>query len=64
MSELGWTVLEVLQEHLQNLMSQGYMTAVELAACRVPEDPMSPILAGGGGTSWHARCSTSGDLVF
>jgi hypothetical protein len=24
------------------------MTAVELAACRVPEDPMSPILAGGG----------------
>jgi hypothetical protein len=25
------------------------MTVAELAACRVPEDPMSPILAGGGG---------------
>jgi hypothetical protein len=27
--------------------SQGYMTAVELATCRVPEDPASPALAGG-----------------
>jgi hypothetical protein len=37
----------VTQEHLQNLVSLGYMTAVELATCRVPEDPVSPILAGG-----------------
>jgi hypothetical protein len=47
MVELGWTMLEVTQEHQQNLMSQGYMTAVELATCRVSEDPTSPTPAGG-----------------
>jgi hypothetical protein len=47
MVELGWTMLEVTQEHQQNLMSQGYMTAVELATCRVSEDPTSPAPAGG-----------------
>jgi hypothetical protein len=36
-----------MQEHLQNLMSQGYMTVVELAAYRVPVDPASPVQAGG-----------------
>jgi hypothetical protein len=47
MVELGWTMLEVTQEHQQNLMSQGYMTAVELATYRVSEDPTSPAPAGG-----------------
>jgi hypothetical protein len=47
MAELAWTTLEVMQEHLQNLVSQGYMMIVELATCRVPEDPASPVQAGG-----------------
>jgi hypothetical protein len=47
MTELGWTVSEVTQEYLQNLMSQGYMTAAELATCHVPKDPTSPTPAGG-----------------
>jgi CxxC motif-containing protein (DUF1111 family) len=36
-----------MQEHMQNLVSQGYMTAAELATSRVPEDPTSPTAAGG-----------------
>jgi hypothetical protein len=47
MAELGWIVSEVTQEHLQNLMSQGYMTAVELVTCCMPKDPTSPVPAGG-----------------
>jgi hypothetical protein len=47
MAELSWPVSEVTQEHLQNLMSQGYMTTAELATCRVAEDPASPTLVGG-----------------
>jgi hypothetical protein len=47
MAELGWTTSEVMQEHMQNLVSQGYMTAVELAVCRLPEDPASPVQVGG-----------------
>jgi hypothetical protein len=47
MADLGWTTLEVMQEHLQNLMSQGFMAATELATCRVSEDPASPALVGG-----------------
>jgi hypothetical protein len=47
MAELGWTSSEVIQEHLQNLMSQGYMMAVEIVTCRVPEVPASPINVGG-----------------
>jgi hypothetical protein len=31
MAELGWPMLETTQEHLQNLVSQGYMTTAELA---------------------------------
>jgi hypothetical protein len=48
MAELGLPTSEVMQEHLQNLMSQGYMTAVELATCHVPEDPASLVPVGGG----------------
>jgi hypothetical protein len=47
MAELGWTVLEVTQEHRKNLVSQGYMIAAELVTCHVPKDPASPIQAGG-----------------
>jgi hypothetical protein len=47
MVELGWPASEVAQEHLQNLVSQGYMTMEELATCRVPEDPASPVPVGG-----------------
>jgi hypothetical protein len=42
MAELGWPVSEIMAEHLQNLVSQGYMSAVELATYRVPADPVSP----------------------
>jgi hypothetical protein len=47
MAELGWTALDVTQEHLQNLGSQGYMMTAELAICRVPEDPAFPVPVGG-----------------
>jgi hypothetical protein len=46
MAEFGWTASEVMKEHLQNLMSQRYMMAVELATCCVLEDPASPFLTG------------------
>jgi hypothetical protein len=46
MAELGLPVSEVTQEHMQNLMSQGYMTAAELATCHMPEDPLSPVPTG------------------
>jgi hypothetical protein len=32
---------EVTQEHLRNLVNQGYMTTTELATYHVPEDPAS-----------------------
>jgi hypothetical protein len=38
---LGWFTTLVMLEHLQNLVSLGHMTVVELATCRVPEDPVS-----------------------
>jgi hypothetical protein len=47
MMELGWTMLEVSQEHLQNLVCQGYITMAELATCCVFEDPASPAPMGG-----------------
>jgi hypothetical protein len=47
MEESSWSVLEVTQEHLQDLVIQGYMTVMELATYRVPKDPTSPIPAGG-----------------
>jgi predicted transcriptional regulator len=46
MADLGWSTSDAMQEHLQNLISQGYMTAMKLATYRVPEDPASPILVG------------------
>jgi hypothetical protein len=46
MEESSWPASEVTQEHLQNLMSQGYMTAMELATYRVPEDPSSTPVGG------------------
>jgi hypothetical protein len=47
MAVLGWTASKVMQEHLQNLMTQEYTTVAELVACHVPEDSASPVLAGG-----------------
>jgi hypothetical protein len=47
MAELGWTALDVTQEHLQNLVSQGYMMTTELATCHVSEDPAFPVPVGG-----------------
>jgi hypothetical protein len=38
---------EVMQEHLQNLVSQGYMTVTELTTCCVPEASVSLSLSGG-----------------
>jgi hypothetical protein len=39
MVEQGWATFVA---HLQDLVSQGFMTATELATCHVPEDPASP----------------------
>jgi hypothetical protein len=36
MAEQDWTPSKVMQGHLQNLMNQGFMMAVELPAYRVP----------------------------
>jgi hypothetical protein len=47
MVELGWPTSEVTQEHMQNLVSYGYMTTAELATFRVPNDPASPPPMGG-----------------
>jgi hypothetical protein len=46
-AELRWSALEVTQEHLQNLVSQGHMIAVELATYRVPANPASLAPVGG-----------------
>jgi hypothetical protein len=45
MAELGWTTSEVKQERLQNLMTQGYMMAVEL---KTPRDTGFHIPRSGG----------------
>jgi hypothetical protein len=42
MVELSWSVLEITKEHLENLVSQGYMTVAELASYYVLVDPVSP----------------------
>jgi hypothetical protein len=42
MAELSWPMSEVTHEHLQNLVSQGYMTATKLATCCVPANPACP----------------------
>jgi hypothetical protein len=36
-----------MAEHLENLMNQGRMMVAELTACHMPEDPASPVQAGG-----------------
>jgi hypothetical protein len=61
MAELGWPTLEVMQEHLQNLISQGYMIAAELATYFVPKDHVSPDPVGD--SSWRAQHSMSEDSV-
>jgi hypothetical protein len=47
MTETSWPASETTQEHLQNLKSQGYMTAAELATYRVLADPATPSPMGG-----------------
>jgi hypothetical protein len=47
MVESCWPTLVTMQEHVQNLVSQGCITVAELATCHVPADPGSPILVGG-----------------
>jgi hypothetical protein len=47
MAEQDWTPSTVMQGHLQSHVSQGFMTAMELVACRVPEDPVFPSLVYG-----------------
>jgi hypothetical protein len=47
MVELSRLASEIMQEHLQKIVSQGYFTVVELATCRVPADPASSALVGG-----------------
>jgi hypothetical protein len=59
MLESSWPASEIAQEHLQNLISQGYMTVTELATSRVLKDPPSFVPVGGGGdTAWCVRRST------
>jgi hypothetical protein len=41
MAEQGWIPSKITQAHLQDLVSQGFMMAMELATCRIPH-------AGGG----------------
>jgi hypothetical protein len=36
-----------MQDHLQSLVSQGFVTVMELVTCRVPEDAASLVLAKG-----------------
>jgi hypothetical protein len=47
MAELSWPVSEVTWEHLQNVVTQGYMIVAEFATCLVPVDPTSPDLERG-----------------
>jgi hypothetical protein len=54
MAEQGSIPLEITQEHLQNLVSQGFMTAVKLVTYRVPEDPASPVSVAG----YMVACTT------
>jgi hypothetical protein len=58
---LGWTPSKVMQAHLQNLVSQGFMMAVELATYHVPKDATSPQRRRD--TWWPLRCFTIMDSV-
>jgi hypothetical protein len=46
MVEQGWVASEVMQDHLENLMSLRFMTVVELVTRHMPEGPTSPMPAG------------------
>jgi hypothetical protein len=56
MVESGWTMSKVTQEHLQNLVSRGYMIVAELATCLLLVDPAFPAPVGGGG--YVVACAT------
>jgi hypothetical protein len=45
--EQDWTPSTVMLDHLQKLVKHGFMSAAELEACQVPEDPTFPIPAVG-----------------
>jgi hypothetical protein len=47
MAESRWHVSVIMQEHQQNLVSQGYLTEAELATYRVPADLAARALVGG-----------------
>jgi ribosomal protein S8 len=47
MAHSGWPASKVMVEHLQNLISQGYITSVDIATGRVLEDHVSPASVGG-----------------
>jgi hypothetical protein len=47
MAESGWPMSVIMQEHLQNLVSQGYLTEAELATYHVHVDLASRALVGG-----------------
>jgi hypothetical protein len=42
MAEQDWTPSTGMPSHLQKLVKHGFMAAVELEACCVPEDPAFP----------------------
>jgi hypothetical protein len=46
MLEQGWILSEVMLGHLQDIVSQGFLMAVEHVTCHVVEDPTSPVPAG------------------
>jgi hypothetical protein len=43
MGEQDWTPFKVTQEHLTNLVSQGFMTVTELMTYHMPKDPVAPV---------------------
>jgi hypothetical protein len=47
MVEQDWTPSTVTLGHLQKFVKHGFMSAVELVASRVPEDPAFPTPAEG-----------------
>jgi hypothetical protein len=58
MLESSWPTSEIAQEHLKNLISQGYMTMTELATSHVLKDPPSFVLVGGGRGGYSVVCAT------
>jgi hypothetical protein len=56
MVEQDWTPSTITLGHLQKLAKHGFMLAVELKSCRVPEDPMFLAPAEGYVVSFVAFC--------